>query len=115
MAAEWRFLVDENLHPQIVDYLENEGITAAYIPDVLFEGADDDEDVLPYVRDEDAILITNDLRHFSDRDHREHDGIILVYDGKLEAFEIVSGLLDIIETYPERDALRGYEVLDEWL
>lgn len=115
MAAEWRFLVDENLHPQIVDYLENEDITAAYVPDVLFEGADDNEDILPFARKEDIIIVTNDLRHFSDRNDREHEGIVLVYDGKLEAFEIVSGLLDIIEAYPDRTKLRGYEVLDEWL
>lgn len=104
MAAEWRFLVDENLHPQIVDYRENEDITAAYVPDVLFEGADDDADILPFIREEDVIIVTNDLRHFSDRDDEEHEGIILVYDGKLEAFEIFSGLLDIIEAYRDRDS-----------
>jgi predicted nuclease of predicted toxin-antitoxin system len=115
MTAGWRFLVDENLHPQIVTYLRKENIDASYVPDVLFEGADDEADILPYLTDHDRILVTNDLEHFSDRAPGEHEGIVLVYDGKLTAFEIVSGLLDIVETYPDRDALRGYEVLDDWL
>jgi hypothetical protein len=33
----------------------------------------------------------------------------------LTASETVSGFLDIVETYPDRDALRGYEVLDDCL
>jgi predicted nuclease of predicted toxin-antitoxin system len=37
MTAGWRFLVDENLHPQIVTYLRKENIDASYVPDVLFE------------------------------------------------------------------------------
>jgi len=115
MPPEWRFLIDENLHPQIVPYLEKADLGAEYVPTVLFEGADDDEDIVPYVLEHDAIFVTHDLRHFSDRAPEEHEGIILVYDGELEAFEIVSGVLDIVEAYPDRDALRGYEVLDDWL
>jgi uncharacterized protein with PIN domain len=115
MGGEWRFLIDENLHPQIANYLDNEGFEAAYVPAVTFEGADDEEDILPFARTHDHIVVTNDLRHFTQREDDEHVGIILVYDGKLTAFEIFSGLLDIIDAYPDRDALRGYEVLDEWI
>lgn len=115
MGDEWRFLIDENLHPQIVRYLGKEGFDAEYVPDVLFIGADDDDDVLPYARKHDHVVVTNDVRDFSDRDDGEHEGIILVYDGQLTAFTIVSGILDIIEAYPNRDAMRGYEVLDDWL
>ena len=88
MTAGWRFLVDENLHPPIVTYLRKEDIDASYVPDVLFEGADDEADVLPYLSEHDCILVTNDLTHFSDRAPDEHEGIVLVYDGKLTAFEI---------------------------
>lgn len=115
MESEWRFLVDENLHPPIVTYLGKEDIDAGYVPEILFEGADGENDILPFAREHDHIIVTNDLRHFSDRDDDDHEGIILVYDGKLKPFDIVSGLLDIVEAYPNRDALRGYEVLDDWL
>lgn len=115
MAAPWRFLIDENLHPPVVDKLAEESIEAAYVPNILFEGADDDDDVLPFARTHDYIFVTNDLRHFSDRDDTEHAGIVLVYDGRLQPVEIASGLLAIVEAYPDRGALRGYEVLDSWL
>lgn len=115
MAEPWRFLIDENLHPPIVDELAEEQIDAAYVPDVLFEGADDDGDVLPFARTHDYIVVTNDLQHFSKRDDSEHEGIILVYDGTLQPFEIASGLLDIVDAYSSRDELKGYEVLDSWL
>lgn len=111
----WRFLVDENLHPPIVTYLGKEEIHAAYVPDVLFEGADDDDDVLPFARAGDYVLVTNDLRDFGTRDPDEHEGIVLVYDGTLHSLDIVAGLLDVVEAYTDRDALRGYEVLDAWL
>lgn len=115
MSAEWRFLIDENLDPQIVRYLKKETLDAAYVPNVLFEGADDDDDILPHAREHDYIFVTNDLQHFSDREFDEHEGIVLVYDGKLKTFEIVSGLLDIVASYPDGNTLRGYEVLDEWI
>lgn len=114
MGASWRFLIDENLHPPIVDSLTAERIEAAYVPEALFEGADDDEDVLPFARTHDYILVTNDVRHFSNRDDSEHEGIVLVYDGTLSPFEIASGLLEIVDAYSDRDGLRGYEVLDSW-
>lgn len=115
MAAPWRFLIDENLHPPIVDDLAPDQIEAAYVPDVLFGGADDDDDVLPFARSYDYIVVTNDLRHFSDRRDDEHAGIVLVYDGTLQPFEIASGIRTIVEAYGDRDRLRGYEVLDSWL
>lgn len=115
MGTEWRFLIDENLHPQIVRYLGKEDIDAAYVPAVLFEGADDEEDILPYARDHDSIVVTNDIRDFIDRSDDEHEGIILVFDGRRSAFTITAGILDIVDVYPNRDALRGYEVLDDWL
>lgn len=115
MAGPWRFLIDENLHPPIVDHLVEDGIEGAYVPDILFEGADDDEDVLPLARADDYIVVTNDITDYSNRDRSQHEGIILVYDGTLESFEIATGLLRIVATYSNRDELRGYEVLDRWL
>lgn len=115
MAGQWRFLIDENLHPPIVEYLANQGIEGAYVPEILYEGADDDEEVLRLARTDDYVVVTNDVTDFSNRDRSEHEGIVLVYDGTFDSFEIATGLLNMVNTYPSRDELRGYEVLDRWL
>lgn len=115
MGGDWRFLIDENLHPPIVDLLADEGVEGAYVPEVLFEGADDDDDILPLARTDDYVVVTGDVTDYRNRDRIEHEGIVLVYDGTLESFEIATGLLRIVAAYPSRDELRGYEVLDRWL
>lgn len=115
MTGEWAFLIDENLEPQIATYLEKEDLTADHVLGVLFQGADDSDDILPYLRDHDRIFVTNDVSHFSDVPDEDHEGIIIVYDGELRAFEITAGILEIVDTYPDRDSFRGYEILDDWL
>ncbi|WP_254830241.1 DUF5615 family PIN-like protein [Haloglomus salinum] len=35
MGGEWRFLLDENVDPKTVTYLEKEGIDAEHVRDVL--------------------------------------------------------------------------------
>lgn len=42
-SSHWRFLVDENLDPTIVEELSEHDIDAEYVVDALFEGADDFE------------------------------------------------------------------------
>lgn len=115
MTAEWGFLVDENLDPQIAHYLENEGVRAEHVLDALFEGADDRDDLLPYARAEDLVVVTNDVTDFSRVPDHEHEGVVIVYDGALPAFDVAAGLLAMMDAYPDRDALRGYEVLDDWV
>ncbi|WP_435066361.1 DUF5615 family PIN-like protein [Halobaculum sp. EA56] len=51
----WRFLLDENIDPKTATYLEKEGIYAEHVRDALWQGADDEADVLPYARDHELI------------------------------------------------------------
>lgn len=39
--ADWRFLIDENLNPDIASELATDDIQAEHLLEVLFEGADD--------------------------------------------------------------------------
>jgi len=68
IESEWRFLIDENLSPNIVTELECRDIAAEYVLDALFEGADDFEDILPYCRQTDTVLVTNNVRDFNATD-----------------------------------------------
>lgn len=115
VTSEWAFLIDENLEPRIATYLKKEGIAADHVLDALFEGADDRDDILPYLREHDRIFVTNDVTDFSTVPDTAHEGIIILYDGKRPAFEITGGILDVVDVYPDRDSLRGYEILDDWL
>lgn len=115
MAGEWGFLIDENLEPQIARYLRKEGVHAEHVLDALSAGADDREELLPYAREQDLVVVTNDVTDFSGLPEDEHEGIVVVYDGRLSAFQVSMGLLDIVEAYPGRESLRGYEILDDWV
>jgi len=44
--SEWRFLLDENVDPKTATYLEKEGIHAEHVRDALWQGADDEADIL---------------------------------------------------------------------
>lgn len=59
--VEWGFLIDENVARQTAGYLEAEGIRGEYVSDALFPGADDFDDILPYARTEDLIVVTNNI------------------------------------------------------
>ena len=115
MPDGWRFLIDENLEPQIAEYLQKESISAEHVRDALHPGADDRAEILPYLRERDGILVTNDVRDFGGLADDEHQSIVLLFDGERSAFEITAGILDIVEAYGDRDSLRGYEVLDDWI
>lgn len=60
--AAWQFLLDENIDPKVATYLDKEGVSAEHVRDVLGQGADDEDDVLPYARAHDLILVTSDVR-----------------------------------------------------
>jgi predicted nuclease of predicted toxin-antitoxin system len=115
-ASEWRFLIDENLKPSIATELERHGIAAEYVLDALFEGADDFEDILPYCRKTDSVLVTNNVRDFNATDLTpgDHAGIVIVHDKDRPAREIAAELQRIVAAYPSRDALRGFESADDW-
>ena len=114
--SEWRFLIDENLKPTIVTELECYDIAAEYVLDALFEGADDFEDILPYCRRTDTVLVTNNIRDFNvtDLTSADHSGIVIVHDKDRPAAEIAAELREIVAAYPSQDALRGFENADDW-
>lgn len=111
---DWDVLVDENLEPQIASYVENEEVEAAYGRDALFPGADDEDDVLPYARRQDWLVLTSDLKDFRELPADEHEGVLVLFDEKRSAHEIAAAVLDVIAAYSDRDELRGYEYVDRW-
>lgn len=54
---DWSFLVDENTGKQVVDELAND-YTVEHVVEVLWPGADDFNDILPYARAHDRVIIT---------------------------------------------------------
>lgn len=111
----WAFLIDVNLEQQTAAYLSNEGIRGEHVSTALSPSADDFEDILPYARTEDLIIVTNNILDFKPLPDDEHAGIVIVYDNRLSAFQIATGLFRIMTAYQTRDAFPGKEALDDWI
>lgn len=115
MAEQWSFLVDECIDPAVAYQLDSAEILAEPVKDALWVGANDAEDILPYARSNDRIVVTSNVSDFRQLDDRKHEGVVLIFDHELRAHRIVTGLRRIVTAYPSRDALRGYEKVDPWL
>ncbi|MEF8886713.1 MAG: DUF5615 family PIN-like protein [Haloarculaceae archaeon] len=113
--AEWGFLLDENVDRRVAARLRTHGHRVAMVVDELGPGAADRADVLPYARQEDLVVVTKDVSDFGEADADDHEGVILVFDDRLDGDEMADGIRRLVLAYPSRDALRGREVLDEWL
>lgn len=113
--TEWRFLLDENVDPKVATYLRKEEIHAEHVRDALGQGADDQEDVLPYAREQDLVIVTSDLKDFGGLPLDVHTGVVILYDDTMPAYRVASGLLAMVDAYPGRDAFRGREELDPWV
>lgn len=113
---EWRFLVDENLDPDIVDELSGYGIEAEWVPPMLGYGADDIDDILPRCREMGAVLVTNNVRDFNaaNLEPDDHAGIVVVHDKERPPEEIAAELHRITVGYGSREAFRGFESADDW-
>lgn len=111
--SEWRFLLDENIDPKTATYLQKEEILAEHVRDALWQGADDDGDVLPYAQEHDLIVVTSDVTDFSNLSDA-HAGIVLLYDDTMSAYRVASALIAMVDAYPDRDAFAGREELDPW-
>jgi len=112
--AEWRFLLDENIDPKVATYLNKEDLFAVHVRDTVGKGADDEDDVLPYARDNDLIIVTSDVKDFGGLPSDSHAGIILLYDDTMPAYRVASALITMADTYPSRDEFAGREELDAW-
>ena len=114
--SSWRFLIDENLNPDIVDELRQLEIDAEHFLAVLFPGADDFEDILPHCRETGTILVTNNVVDFNPTSlsHDDHAGIVIVHDKNRPAAEIAAELKRIVEAYSDPEVFRGFENADDW-
>lgn len=115
-APEWRFLVDENIDPDVVDEARKHGRDAAWVPDVLYYGADDVTDILPHCRKTGTVLVTNNVRDLNATDltPEDHAGIVVVHDKERPPEDIAAELGRITAAYPSREAFRGFESADDW-
>ncbi|WP_226003972.1 DUF5615 family PIN-like protein [Natrinema salinisoli] len=111
----WRFLLDENIDPKTATYLRKEGVHVEHVRDALWQGADDEDDVLPYAREYDLVVVTSDVTDFGDLPPDAHEGIVILYDDTMPAYRVASGLLEMIDAYPSRDVLPEREELDPWV
>jgi hypothetical protein len=113
--SEWYILVDEDIEPRVVEFLEKEGIRADRVPDVLFQGADDEADVMPYARNHNAVLVTANWRDFTRFDPDRHYGCLIEFGQDESAMEITKAVLTAIEHYSNPDNLDGWDKLEYWL
>lgn len=115
-ASEWRFLVDENVDPDVVDEVRRHGVDAEWVPDVLSYGADDFDDILPYCRETRMVFVTNNVRDFNETDlaNDDHAGIVIVHDKERPPEDIAAELHRIVAAYQRRDAFNGFETAGDW-
>lgn len=59
--SEWRSLPDENIGPEVATCLDKEDLLAEHVRDALGQGADDEDDILPYAREHDLSLVISDV------------------------------------------------------
>ena len=111
--TRWRFLLDENIDPKTVIYLEKEWVEAEHVREVLGQGADDEGDILPYARNNDRVIVTSDVTDFGTTG--DDVAVVLLHDDTTPAHRVAAGLVTLVEAYPGRDAFSGREALDAWL
>lgn len=114
-TRDWAFLIDENLDKQTVAYLTAEAVSAEHVSTALWPGADDFEDILPYARQEDQIIVTNNILDFKPLPADAHNGLVIVYNNRVSAFQLATGLFKIMTAYQHRDEFPEKEALDEWI
>ena len=111
----WAFLLDENIDPKTATYLEKEEIHAEHVRDVLWQGADDDADVLPYAREHELVIVTSDVKDFGGLPSEVHAGVVLLYDDTMPAYQVAAGLITMTDTYQDRNSFGWREELDPWV
>lgn len=112
--TEWRFFLDENIDPKVATYLDKEDLFAVHVRDTLGQGADDEDDVLPYAREHDLIVVTSDVKDFGNLPSENHAGVVLLYDDTMPAYRVASALITMVDAYPSRNTFAAREELDAW-
>jgi hypothetical protein len=112
----WAFFVDANIEPRVAELLRKEGYQAEFSDYVLNPDADDEADILPYVRQEELIVITADVKNFAPLGESEHEGVFLLNNQRASAYKVANAVLDLVEVYGSPAHITGeVEVLDAWL
>lgn len=112
----WAFFVDSNLESRIAETLRSEGYRAEHADHVLDPDADDEADILPYVRDQELIVITADVKNFARFDESRHEGVFFLNNQRASAYQIANAVFDIVDAYGSPAHMRGKkENLDQWI
>lgn len=112
----WAFFVDANLEPEVATLLSDEGFRAEYADYVLDEDADDEDDILPYVRQEELIVTTADVKDFAAFDESRHEGVFYLNDQRASSYQIATAVLELVDQYGTPGHMSGKaENLDKWL
>ena len=69
-------------------YLDKADLVAEHVRDVLGQGAADRDDILPYAREHDRIIVTSDVNDFGALPTEAHAGIILLYDDSIRGPDV---------------------------
>lgn len=111
-----RFLLDENFERAVAERLRDAGHDAELSIDIpeLGQGAHDAEDIAPYARRTDRIILTKDT-DFLSMDENQHAGVLFLNDHRVSAVEIGDAVLSIVDAYPSRGYFQGKELVDRWL
>jgi len=107
LEKKTRFLVDENVHTEVVRYLRAHGWNVKSVDDVALRGHSD-EDVLAFAHREDRILLTHDRDFLNDRQYppNRNPGVVILTGGKGNDERLVTGLMDLLVTLaPYREIL----------
>ena len=112
----WGFFIDANLEPCTAEFLRKEGYSAEYSDYVRDEDADDTDDILPYVQQEELMIVTRDIKNFAPLTDSRHEGLLLVDDQRASAYAIASANLAIVDAYGSPSNMVGkVETVDPWI
>ena len=112
----WGFFIDANLEPRTAEFLRKEGYSAEYSDYVLDEDADDEDDILPYVQQEELMIVTADIKNFAPLADSRHEGLLLVNNQRASAYAIANAILDIVDAYGSPSNMTGkVETVDPWI
>ena len=64
------------------------GLHAEHVRDALWQGANDENDVVPYAREQNLIIVTSHVKDFGDQQADGHAGIVLLYDDTMPAYRV---------------------------
>ena len=98
------------------EFLRKEGYSAEYSDYVLDEDADDTDDILPYVQQEELMIVTADIKNFAPLADSRHEGLLLVNNQRASAYAIANAILDIVDAYGSPSNMVGkVETVDPWI